>query len=117
MRSFLAVIVGYGVFVLPAVVLFRFTPGGPVEPTFMVVATLYGMFFAFLGGLIARRVARRRDARAGTAVAILIAAGAIGSLIAEPHGDGVWSALAALVLMAPAAFFGGKRSRRKRATA
>ncbi|MEX2285263.1 MAG: hypothetical protein WEE89_22450 [Gemmatimonadota bacterium] len=107
MRTFLGVVVGYALFLLPPVALLRIDPEASVSPEFMVVATMYGMFFAFLGGLAARRIARRGDRRAGAIVAVLIAAGALGSLLTFPEGSSSAAAIVTLVLFAPMAFVGG----------
>jgi hypothetical protein len=106
MRTFLAIVAGYAIFALSAVVLFQLTgaePHSQASITFMVLSTLYGMVFAFLAGYAATRLAARHDRRAGAAVMMLIAAGAVGALIALPKGDSPWSAVATLVFMAPMA--------------
>ena len=69
---------------------------------------MYGILFAALGGFIAVRVSRSHSLRHVAAVAVLIAAGAIVSVLTAPGADAKWSQLSALLLMAPAALAGGR---------
>jgi len=105
-RSIAAVLLGYVVFAVSAGLLFQVlhaNPHAPQSPTFMAGTTVYGMAFAFLGGLIATRVAPGRPGLHAQLVSIVIAAGATASLFASPASDATWSQWAALLLMAPSA--------------
>jgi hypothetical protein len=109
-RSILVVIVGYAIFAVSAGALFRLTgqdPHGEASVPFMVGATVYGVAFALLGGYVSGWIARRRPLAHGVAVAVLLALGAGVSLFFTLGKAHVWSQVAALVAMAPAAAFGG----------
>jgi drug/metabolite transporter (DMT)-like permease len=117
MRTFLSILAGYAIFALSAVALFQISGAEPhknASPAFMVGTTLYGMFFVFLAGYTATRIARRTDNGAGAIVMVIIAAAALGALIALPDGDSPWSVIATLAFMAPMALVGGIVARRKR---
>jgi hypothetical protein len=109
-RSVAAVVFGYLIFAVSAVLLFQISgqaPHAPASPAFMVGSTLYGVVFAALSGYVAGRLARHHPVRHASAVAGLIALGAAASLLGQARSGGVWSQLAALLLMAPAAWVGG----------
>ncbi len=113
LRLILGVIVGYAVFALSAVLLFRLSQQGTyaaATPAFMTGGIIYGVFFGMLAGYVAAGIARRRIA--AVAVAIVIVLGAVMSLVFRPAGAAVWSQFAALLLMAPAAALGGTVGRR-----
>ncbi len=115
MRTIAGVIIGWLMFVLSAVLLFRLAgqePHAPATTKFMIGSIIYGVGFGFLGGLVAASIAKRRAA--GFAVGTIIALGAIVSLLAQPSGAR-WSPVSALVLMAPAAALGGAIRRRSKA--
>lgn len=111
MRSIGAIGAGYIVFAISAVVLFQAagqSPDAHASTAFKIGSTLYGCLFALIGGMLAVRLAPRRPASHAVAVAILIAAGAMASLVyhgSEPVSR--WSQIAALTLMAPCAAIGG----------
>ena len=122
MRTLLGVVFGYLVFGISAFVLFRVAgvdPHAPAPTAFIVGSIVYGMAFAALGGVIAVAIGRR-GALPSVAVAVIIALGALASIVAT-RGRGVgalWSPVAALVLMAPSAAGAGswraRRSARRR---
>ena len=63
LRSIAAVVLGYIVFAVSAVLLFQVLhadPHAPQSVAFMTGTAVYGIAFAFLGGLLAARVAPRR---------------------------------------------------------
>src|SRR5262245_18828132 len=100
LRSVGAVVVGYLVFGISAGFLFRAAgqdPHASATTAFIVLSTLYGMVFAFLGGLAATTMAGIQSLVPAVAVAVLIAAGAIVSLLARPGAGEIWSQLGALL--------------------
>jgi len=110
MKSILAVLVGYLIFGLSSVALFLLAgvdPKQPAELAFRIWSTLYGVFFALLGGYTAARMAGRREIRHASGVAIILALLATVSLIAQPTGSSIWSQIAALGFMVPAVILGG----------
>lgn len=104
-----AVVAGYFVFAVSAVALFAITghdPHGDASHAFKIGSTLYGMFFALIGGALAARIGG--SANQGRALAFLIAIIAIISMFS---GGSHWSQLHALLFMAPCAAIGGKLSK------
>ncbi len=115
-RLILGVIVGYFVFAISAVLLFRLSHQetyAAATPVFMVGGIIYGVFFGMLAGYVAAALARQPSA--AVAVAIIIVLGAVVSFTMRPAGAASWSQLAAVLFMAPAALVGGTlRARRAR---
>ena len=111
LRSVAAVMLGYAVFAVSAVLLFNAAgrdPHAPQNLGFELFAVVYGIIFAGLGGLLAARIARRKGALHGAFVAFVIALGALLSLVATPGGGSRWSQWAALAFMAPSAWGAAK---------
>jgi len=109
-RSIVAIIVGYFVFAVSAVLLFRLSgvdPHAAVPTWFLLATVLYGCAFSALGGYLAAWIAGRRAFLHAAVLTIVIAAGALASLIARPGKGAIWSQLTALLLMAPSALLGG----------
>ena len=116
LRSIAAVIIGYLVFAVSAVALFRLSGRDPAAlqpPSFVVLSVLYGMFFAALGGYIAAAIARRNELLHAGIVAGVLALLAGFSMVAQPGQASVWSQVAAVGLMAPSALGGGLARRRR----
>jgi hypothetical protein len=110
MKSFLAVLVGYLVFGVSTILLFAVAgidPRQDPEIGFRIWSTAYGVFFAFSGGYVAARVAGKNEVTHASAVACILAFLATASLIAQPGHGSLWSQIAALGFMSPAAVLGG----------
>jgi hypothetical protein len=117
MRALLAVVTGYLIFATSAVLLFHLTKVDPHSPAalgFKALTIAYGLAFAYLGGLVAGRIAGRADLVCGIALAIVIALGATISMIARPGAGALWTQTAALLLFAPASLAGDWVRRRRR---
>ena len=117
MRTFFAVVLGYLIFAVSAVLLFHLTnvdPHSPAALGFKALTIAYGLAFAYLSGFVAGRIARRADLVCGIALAIVIALGATISMIARPGAGAVWTQTAALLLFAPASLAGDWIRRRRR---
>jgi hypothetical protein len=115
-RSIGAVAAGYFVFAVAAALLFQLSgrePHAAAPLAFVVASTAWGSVFALVGGWLAAHVAVRRPAFHAALVGVVIAAGAIASLVARPS-DPRWSPLVALVVMAPCAWIGGKLAARRK---
>ena len=109
LRSVLAVLCGYALFALAAVLMFRLSGHGAHDSAtllFTIVSTVVGVAAAFGAGASAGRLAPSRPVTHAAVVAAIIATGATMSLLAAPS-SGTWSQLAALCLMTPAAVAGG----------
>jgi hypothetical protein len=68
--------------------------------------------FALIAGFLTAHIAGRRPSTHAAVVALLIATGAVVSLMLRPGDGRGWAQLAALLLMAPAAWIGGALARR-----
>ncbi len=116
-RSVVGVVVGYLVFGASAAMLFALNGQDPniVPGTgFLAASVVYGVAFAILGGFLAAVIAGRKEVVHAGIVAAIIATIALVSLLAKFGKSSIWSEVSVLVLMAPAALFGGNlRSRRK----
>lgn len=109
-RSILGIITGYFIFAVSAVLLFAgsgINPHGEVSLWFMLLAIVYGMLFAALGGYAAALIAKRKAILHAVILTLVIISGAIASLASSYGKEAVWSQLAAIFLMAPSALLGG----------
>lgn len=107
MRFVSGVILGYLIFAESAFLLFRITghdPHAPASISFEIGAIVFGVLFAVLAGFIASFIGGRRDMLAAKCVAIILALGAILSMIATVVS---WSQIWAVIAMAPAVLLGG----------
>jgi hypothetical protein len=119
LRSIAAVAAGYFIFAASAVLLFQLSgraPHADAPVAFKAAAIVWGAVFAMVGGYLAAHVSVRRPAAHGAAVALVIAAGAIASIVARPS-DPVWSQIGAVVVMAPCAWVGSVIAARQRGSA
>jgi hypothetical protein len=110
LRGIVAVVVGYFIFAISAVMLFKLTghnAHAPASVPFMIATTIYGMVFAALGGAASVVIAPTRDVIYARIVSSLIALGAAASLVLSPSTDARWSMIASLLFMAPMAIIGG----------
>ena len=120
MRTFLAVVAGYLIFAVSAVLLFNLTNIDPHSPAALGFKTLtigYGLAFAFVSGFVAGRLGRRTDLVCGIVLALVIALGATISMIARPGAGALWTQAAALILFAPASLAGDWTRSKRRTTA
>lgn len=110
LRSIGSVVLGYLIFALSAVAFFQLSgqpPHAPASLSIMQFSCLVGVVAAFVGGYLAARLAGCRPLAHGSAVAVILAAGAMVSLVYTVGHGAIWSQVAALVLMAPSAVLGG----------
>src|SRR5687768_6797598 len=96
-RLIMGVLIGFAVFSIPGLFLFRNANRPQLD--FLIVATLYGMLFAFVGGLLARKIAHG-DWRAGAYLAVAIAAAALFALFFQRDNVGTLPMLTTLVFAA-----------------
>jgi len=104
-RAFLGVIVGYAIFALSSALLFRYIG------RFAVVSIVCGIVFAAVGGKVAALIGGEKGPAASLTLGAAIAIGAVIALVKGTGG--MWSGLAAIFLMAPAAVGGGRLFRRR----
>jgi uncharacterized oligopeptide transporter (OPT) family protein len=110
MRRVLAILIGYCVFGVSAVVLFQLAHVDPHRQPgigFMIGSVVYGIIFAAAAGYTAARIAGNKELVNGAFVAGIIAFLALVSILAQPGIPSYWSQIAAIVCMAPAAVLGG----------
>jgi hypothetical protein len=110
MRSVLAVLGGYAVFAVCAILTFRLSghqPHADASATFKTFAILLGTAAAMIGGCVTAGLAKRSPVGHAGALAILLAAIAAVSLHTSPPKSAIWTQIAALLIMAPAALLGG----------
>jgi hypothetical protein len=108
-RIALGVVAGYVVFAFSTLVLFLLTgrdPHAAATLSFLLGRVLYGITFAVVAGLLAGRIARDRHRIAALSLALVIAAGAVVSIMERPDDASTVAQLAVLLLMAPAALLG-----------
>lgn len=119
LRSIASVILGYLVFALSAGAFFQLSgqpPHADAPLAIMLASFVVGVVAAFAGGYLAARLAGRKPAAHGVAVAVVLAIGATVSLVSTIGNGAIWSQIAALALMAPSAALGGQVRARLKVT-
>jgi hypothetical protein len=117
LRSIAAVVGGYFIFAVSAVLLFQLSgrePHADAPLAFKIATIVWGAVFALVGGWLAAHVSVRRPGTHASIVAALIAVIAIVSILARPS-DAIWTQVSALVVMAPCAWLGGVLAARRKA--
>src|SRR5271157_785065 len=107
MRTVAGIIIGYLIFGVPALLLFRVTHVDPHAPASIgteITLIAYGVFFALLAGNCGTAIAGRRDMLVAIIIAAIMAAIAVASMIAVGVG---WSPVAAILFNVPAELAGG----------
>ncbi|HKV92724.1 MAG TPA: hypothetical protein VJW20_09270 [Candidatus Angelobacter sp.] len=108
-KTILGIVLGDVIFAGGSALLFyavKMDPHAPAPTRFIVLSSLAGIVLALVGGLVAGWIGRRADLTCGLILAVIIAGGAIVSLIGKPGAGAVWSQMIALLLMSPAALAG-----------
>jgi predicted membrane metal-binding protein len=108
LRTILAVLAGYSVFVISAVLLFQLSGIDPhTDPSIGIIALtiIYGLLFSFLGGLLTQLISRTGKLTINYILACLMAGFATFSLFKAAGNH--YSQLAAIFLFAPASIAGG----------
>ncbi len=109
LRSAFAIAAGDAIFGLTAVLLFRAggrDPHSPAPMEFMVASVAVGVVAAAIGGWVTAAIASHHRREHAAVLGILIASGALISLVLRPGTGAIWTQIAAVVLMAPAALAG-----------
>jgi hypothetical protein len=108
LRDILAIILGYAIFVISAVLLFKLSGVEPhQEPSigFMIASVAFGMAFSFAGGFVTQLLSKSASLVVNYALAFIIAAFAAFSMF-ETSGNH-YSQIAAIFVFAPASILGG----------
>ncbi len=109
MRIALGVVAGYVLFAFSTLVLFLLggrDPHAAATLSHLLGRVLYGIASAAVAGLLAGRIAGERHRLAALSLSLVIAAGAVVSIMERPDDASTMAQLAVLVLMAPAALLG-----------
>ncbi len=107
-RKILSILVGYILFVVTSILLFKISGQDPHQPStlnFQLLTALYGALFSFLSGLVVPVIARTKTINLNYILAFIIAGFASFSLIKSEGSH--WSQLFAILIFAPASIFGG----------
>ena len=110
LRSILAVLAGYAVFVLSALLVFGLSgqkPHADASAAFKTLAIVVGTTFAIAGGYLTAIIAKKSPVAHSTALGVLLASIAAWSIHASPLKDPIWSQVSAILFMAPGAILGG----------
>lgn len=109
-RSILAVLAGYAVFAVSALLVFGLSgqkPHADASAGFKTLAIIVGTGFAVAGGYLTALIARKSPIAHSTALGVLLASIAAWSIHASPVKDPIWSQVYAIFFMAPGAVLGG----------
>jgi hypothetical protein len=109
LRSMLAIFSGDAIFGLTGLLLFRIAgrdPHAPAPIQFMIASVAVGVIAAAIGGWVTAAIASHHRREHAGILGILIALGALMSLLVRPGAGAIWTQIAAVVLMAPAALIG-----------
>jgi hypothetical protein len=115
LRNILAVISGYALFVISAVLLFQLSGIDPhADPSLhVIILTIgYGLLFSFIGGLVTQLISKSGKLIINYVLAGIIAGFAAFSLLKTTGNH--YSQLAAIFLFAPASILGGLTYLKKR---
>ncbi len=110
LRSIVGVLTGYVVFAASGFAWFQITgraPHAEAPVPFMVGFAVYGVAFALFAGYLSGWIAGRRPVAHAVAMAVVLALGAISSLMATIGKGAIWTQISALAVMTPAAVAGG----------
>ena len=107
-RKILSIILGYAIFVITSLTLFKISGQDPhSDPTnsFMILTTIYGAAFSFVAGLITQLIAKTSHLKINYLLAFIIAGFATFSFF-ESEGNH-WTQLLAIFIFAPISILGG----------
>ena len=107
-RQILGVILGYAIFVIISIFLFRISKVNPhtdASKLFMVLTFVYGTVFSFISGLIAQLIARTKNLKVNYVLFVIMAGFATFSLFKS--GGSSWTQLLAIFIFAPVSVLGG----------
>ena len=108
LRNILAVVIGYAVFVISAVLLFQLSGIDPhADPSIglIILTVAYGLFFSFIGGLLTQLISGTGKLTINYVLAGIMAAFATFSLFKATGNH--YSQIAAIFLFAPSSILGG----------
>ena len=107
-RKILSIIIGYAIFVVASLALFKIAKKDPhSDPTtaFIILTTIYGAIFSFVAGLVTQLIARTADLKTSYLLAFIIAGFATFSFFKSDGNH--WTQLLAIFIFAPTSILGG----------
>lgn len=113
-RNIAAVIVGYFIFAVSAVLLFNLSGIDPYAEAGLMTkfgVVVFGCVFSFIGGYVAKLIAAANSLTVNIVLAVLMAAFAAFSFFKSPGEH--YTQIAAILLFAPASLIGGIARRSK----
>ncbi|MEO5893296.1 MAG: hypothetical protein ABIQ31_23800 [Ferruginibacter sp.] len=114
-KNIIGVIVGYAIFVISALALFKVSKHDPhADPTiiFAILTAVYGAVFSFIGGFAAQLVAGTANLKINYILAFIIAGFATFSFFKTAGNH--WTQVLAIFIFAPMSIFGGLVYRRRK---
>ncbi|MGI8811499.1 MAG: hypothetical protein ACR2IH_03100 [Pyrinomonadaceae bacterium] len=112
-RNILAVVAGYLIFAVSAVLLFKmgdFDPHAEASVGMIVLVVVFGSVFSFIGGYIAKRIAASDSLGVNAALAVLMFSFAAFSSVQSSGSH--YTQFAAMAIFAPVSFLAGYVGRR-----
>ncbi|MEO6685256.1 MAG: hypothetical protein ABIN24_04800 [Dyadobacter sp.] len=107
-RKFLSIVVGYAVFVVSSLALFRLSgqkPHADATLFFMAATAIYGIIFSFIAGLVTQLVSGTKDVKLNYILAVILAGFAAFSMFKSEGNH--WTQILAIFIFAPATVLGG----------
>ncbi|MBE9461427.1 hypothetical protein ACFP1I_01505 [Dyadobacter subterraneus] len=107
-RKFISVVVGYAIFVVSSLALFRFSgqrPHADAPILFMIFTAIYGVIFSFLAGLVTQFIAGVKDLKLNYILAFILAGFAAFSMFKSEGNH--WTQILAILIFAPVTVLGG----------
>ena len=107
-RKIVSIIIGYGIFVVTSLALFKIAKKDPhLDPTtaFIILTTIYGALFSFVAGFVTQLIARTADLKINYILAFIIAGFATFSFFKSDGNH--WTQLLAIFIFAPMSILGG----------
>ncbi|RZJ51667.1 MAG: hypothetical protein EOO44_14200 [Flavobacterium sp.] len=108
LRKILSVIVGYMIFVISSLLLFRISGVKPHSETpipFMLLTLIYGTFFSLISGFVTQFIAGTKTLKVNYFLFVIMAGFATFSLFKSSGNS--WTQLLAIFVFAPVSIFGG----------
>jgi hypothetical protein len=108
-RKIIGIIVGYAIFAVSSLLLFRVSgqaPHADATPNFMILTAVYGAIFSFISGFVSQFIAKTKNLKLNYILAIIIAGFATFSFFKATGNH--WTQLLAIFIFAPVSILGGQ---------
>jgi RsiW-degrading membrane proteinase PrsW (M82 family) len=107
-RQISGVIIGYSIFVISSILLFKFSEVNPHEEAsklFMVWTFVYGTVFSFISGLLTQLISKTKNMKVNYVLFVIMVGFATFSLFKSSGSS--WTQLLAIFIFAPVSVLGG----------